>query len=186
MIKQNLDHIKGVLARADLLKSPQQVQLAVENMAAAIRDIFIDKDPLVLCVMNGSLIPSAMILSKLDFPLRVSYLHATRYQSSTTGGELEWFARPRWPLFNEHVLIIDDIFDAGTTLELVVQYCQQEGASSVRSAVLVEKLRVRSCMYRPDFIGLTIEDRYVFGVGMDYKEYLRNLPGIYAVAEVDL
>jgi len=186
MIKQHLDHIKGVLTRADLLHSPEQVQQAIDTMAVAISDALSDKDPLVLCIMHGSLIPAAMILNKLAFPLRIGYLHATRYQGAIKGGELEWFARTRWPLANENILIIDDIFDAGTTLELVVQYCQKEGASSVLSAVLVEKLRSRSCQYKPDFIGLTVEDRYVFGVGMDYKEYLRNLPGIYAVAETDL
>lgn len=186
MIKQTPDHIKGILARADLLHSNERIQQAVANMALNIRNVLADKDPLVLSIMNGGLFPTAMLLSFLDFHLRLSYLHATRYQSTTQGGTLEWIARPRWPLAGENVLIVDDIFDEGTTLELVVQYCQSEGATSVHSAVLVEKLKPRTCTYRPNFVGLTVEDRYVFGMGMDYKEYLRNLPGIYAVANTDL
>lgn len=186
MFKQNIQHIKGILDRADLLHSQSRVQQAIMEMAVNIRNVLADKDPLVLSIMNGGLVPTAMLLSQLDFPLRLSYLHATRYQSTTKGGELQWLAQPRWPLVGEHVLIVDDIFDEGTTLELVVQYCQAEGAVSVYSAVLVEKLKSRTCIYRPDFVGLTVEDRYVFGMGMDYKEYLRNLPGIYAVAASDL
>jgi len=185
-MKMDPEQIKGVLARADLLHPAERVEQAVETMAAAIREVLGHQDPLVLCVMNGAVIPTALLLTRLDFPLRLDHLHATRYQSATRGGELEWLTRPRWPLRDEHVLVVDDIFDAGTTLELIVRDCRAAGARSVHSAVLVEKLRPRDCRYRPDFVGLTVEDRYVFGVGMDYKEYLRNLPGIYAVADVDL
>lgn len=186
MMKISADQIKGVLARAELLHPAERVEQAIGSLAAAIRTVLGDKDPLVLCVMNGAVIPAALLLTRLDFPLRLDHLHATRYRSTTQGGELEWLSRPRWPLRDEHVLVVDDIFDEGTTLELIVQDCQAAGTRSVHTAVLVEKLRARSCHYRPDFVGLTVPDRYVFGVGMDYKEYLRNLPGIYAVADIDL
>jgi len=180
------EQIRGVLARAELLHSAERVEQAVATLAAAIRGVLGNQDPLVLCVMNGAVIPTALLLTRLDFPLRLDHLHATRYQGTTCGGELKWLTRPRWPLRDEHILVVDDIFDAGTTLEQIVQDCWAAGARSVHSAVLVEKLRPRECRYRPDFVGLTVADRYVFGVGMDYKEYLRNLPGIYAVAEGDL
>jgi hypoxanthine phosphoribosyltransferase len=186
MEKITPEQIKGVLARAELLHSAEHVAQAVDAMATTIRALLTNRDPLVLCVMNGAVIPAALLLMRLDFPLRLDYVHATRYQGATQGGALHWLAQPRWPLRGEHILIIDDIFDEGTTLEHIVNFCQEAGAHSVYSAVLVEKLRPRHCTYRPDFVGLTVEDRYVFGVGMDYKEYLRNLPAIYAVAESDL
>jgi len=185
-MKQSIEHIQGVKSRAEQLCSAQEVEQALERLAAAISEEFADKDPLVLCVMNGAVIPAGMLLALLDFPLRQDYIHATRYRSGTRGGELEWIAQPRIPLRDEYVLVIDDIFDAGTTLELIVESCREQGARSVHSAVLVEKLRPRECSYRPDFIGLEVADRYVFGMGMDYKEYLRNLPAIYAVADEDL
>jgi hypoxanthine phosphoribosyltransferase len=175
-----------VLSRAEQLHSAEEVAQAAERLAGAIRDELGEKNPLVLCVMNGAVIPVAMLLLRLDFPLRFDYIHATRYRGATSGGELEWIARPRMSLRDEHVLVVDDIYDEGTTLELIVGSCREQGARSVRSAVLVEKLRPRQCRYRPDFIGLEVDDRYVFGAGMDYKEYLRNLPAIYAVADEDL
>ena len=185
-MKPSIEEIRGVLSRAELLRSAQEVEQAAGRLAGEIRDELGGKDPLVLCVMNGAVIPAAMLLLRLDFPLRLDYVHATRYRSGTRGGELEWIAHPRIPLRDEHVLVVDDIYDEGTTLELIVADCREQGARSVRSAVLVEKLRTRECSYRPDFIGLEVEDRYVFGAGMDYKEYLRNLPAIYAVADEDL
>ena len=185
-MKGSIEEIKGVLSRAEQLHSAEEVAQAAERLAGAIRDELGEKNPLVLCVMNGAVIPVAMLLLRLDFPLRFDYIHATRYRGATSGGELEWIARPRMSLRDEHVLVVDDIYDEGTTLELIVGSCREQGARSVRSAVLVEKLRPRQCRYRPDFIGLEVDDRYVFGAGMDYKEYLRNLPAIYAVADEDL
>jgi hypoxanthine phosphoribosyltransferase len=179
-------HLAGIQARAEMLHSPDTVERAVDAMALAIGRGLRGRDPLLLCVMNGAVIPTAMLMLRLDFPLRLDYIHATRYQGQTRGGELHWKRHPAQPLRGEEVLIVDDIFDEGTTLSMIADYCHEQGARSVRSAVLVEKRRQRDTGYRPDFVGLEVADRYVFGAGLDYKEYLRNLPGIYAVADEDL
>jgi len=80
------------------------------------------------------------------------------------------------------VLIVDDILDEGVTLRAVADYCRDAGAREVRVAVLVQKLHDRNQVgVRPDFKGLDVPDRYVFGCGMDYREYFRNLTAIYAL-----
>jgi hypoxanthine phosphoribosyltransferase len=84
------------------------------------------------------------------------------------------------------VLVVDDILDEGVTLAAIMDFLRGQGAARVRSAVLVEKLHERkSGLRHADFVGLQVEDRYVFGYGMDYKGYLRNAPGIYAVSGDD-
>jgi hypoxanthine phosphoribosyltransferase len=118
--------------------------------------------------------------------LRLSYVHATRYREGTRGGTLEWKYRPTEAIRGEHVLVVDDIFDAGVTLEAIVKACCADGAASVTSAVLVEKMRQRKCDYRPDVVGLTAPDRYLMGYGLDYKSYFRNADGIYAAAAQDV
>jgi hypoxanthine phosphoribosyltransferase len=81
------------------------------------------------------------------------------------------------------VILIDDIFDEGNTLSALVAYCRQRGAAEVYTAVLVNKKHDRKVQgMRPDIFGLEVDDRYVFGFGMDYREYFRNLAGIYAVS----
>jgi hypoxanthine phosphoribosyltransferase len=77
--------------------------------------------------------------------------------------------------------VIDDILDEGLTLQAILDDCRKQGASEVHSAVLVKKLHERNIGTEADYVGLEVEDRYVFGFGMDYKEYLRNAPGIFAV-----
>ncbi len=185
MLKMRIlpEQAAAVRARAELLYGPAEVEAAFDRMADAISTQLSGSDPVVLCVMNGGVIPTAGLLTRLDFPLRQDYIHATRYRGATSGGELHWIKRHSEPVTGQNVLVVDDILDEGITLESIVRACREEQANSVLSAVLVEKRRPRNNQFRPDFVGLEVEDRYVFGYGMDYKGYLRNAPGIFAVAE---
>ena len=82
------------------------------------------------------------------------------------------------------VIIVDDILDEGYTLQELVAYCEAKGAKKVLSAVLLKKkLNSAPVNIVPDFLGMEVVDRYVFGWGMDYKGYLRNQSSIYAIAE---
>jgi hypoxanthine phosphoribosyltransferase len=131
--------------------------------------------------MSGAMIPAGILLSHLAFPRHIDYIHASRYRGETSGGELHWRVKPRYELQDRVVLIIDDILDEGLTLQAIIEDCKQLGAAEVYSAVLVKKLHQRNVGIEADFVGLEVADRYVFGFGMDYMEYLRNAPGIYAV-----
>ncbi len=168
--------------RAERLYTQAEVEAALDRMAEAITERLGESDPVVLCVMLGGLVPAGRLVTRLDFPLTLDYVHATRYRGGTKGHELEWIARPRTPLAGRAVLVVDDILDEGVTLAAILEDCRAQGAVSVHSAVLVDKRIGRPrALARADFTGLTVPDRYVFGYGMDYRGYLRNVPGIYAL-----
>ena len=173
----------AVYRSADQLYSREEVEATLDRMAAEITDRLGDSDPIVLCVMNGGLIPSGHLLTRLDFPLRVDYVHATRYRGEMSGRDLHWLRPPEELLEGREVLILDDILDEGITLAAIVEGCRSQGATGVYTAVLVQKQHARSNGFKADFVGLKAEDRYLFGYGMDYKGYLRNVTGIYAVAD---
>lgn len=168
---------------AECLYTSGEVQSAYDRMAQEISVKLGNEEPLVLCVMNGGLIAAGHLLTRLDFPLQMDYIHATRYGGRTEGGDLEWIARPKSALKDRTILIIDDIHDVGATLKAIIDHCRKQGAKAVYSAVLVNKLHDRKVNLVADFVGLDVGDRYVFGCGMDYKGYWRNLPAIYAVKE---
>lgn len=172
-----------VYDEAECLFERREVEAAIAQMASAITTQLAEKNPLVLAVMSGALIPAGILLSHLDFPLQIDYIHASRYRGETSGGELHWRVRPRYELAGRTVLIIDDILDEGLTLQAIIESCREQGATEVHSAVLVKKLHQRNIGIEADFVGLEVADRYLFGYGMDYKEYLRNAPGIFAVKE---
>lgn len=182
----SFQHAQDVLQQADRLYSGEEVQAAIERLAGEINTTLagLPEAVLVLPVMNGGLVLGGQLLPRLNFPMQVDYVHATRYRNTTTGRELEWKVEPQHSLEGRTLLIIDDIFDEGYTLEAVQDYCLKQGAARVLTVVLIEKEhpRARADM-TCDFIGLTVGDRYVFGFGMDYKSYHRNLDGIFAVSE---
>lgn len=175
--------IRDVYARAERIYSKQDIEAAYDRLAVAITQSLAESNPLVISVMVGGLIPAGQLLPRLDFPLQMDYLHATRYHGKTQGGELHWLVRPTHSLQDRVVLLIDDILDEGITLAAICDACRQAGARQVYTAVLLNKLHTRKSGLEADFVGLDVEDRYVFGCGMDYKDYLRNAPGIYAIPD---
>jgi hypoxanthine phosphoribosyltransferase len=178
-----LEEIKQVQATADLLHSEQEVEAAIDNMAQQINIALADCNPLLLCVMNGGTVAFGKLLTRLTMPLTIDAINASRYQNQTSGGRIEWLVKPETPLKDRTVLIVDDILDEGVTLQALCQYCREQGATHVYSAVLVDKILDHEKPLAADFIGLKVENRYLFGYGMDYKGYLRNAPGIYACKE---
>ncbi|MEO5702803.1 MAG: hypoxanthine-guanine phosphoribosyltransferase [Gammaproteobacteria bacterium] len=174
---------REVYEQADLLYSEHQVEAALTRMAAAISARLSNSNPLVLCVMTGGMVTTGKLLTQLDFPLQVDYIHVTRYRGATLGGELQWVARPACSPQDRVIIVIDDILDEGVTLAAIIDEFRELGAREVYSAVLVDKLHERKHDVQADFVGLMVEDRYVFGYGMDYHGYLRNAPGIYAVKQ---
>lgn len=172
---------KNVLGDADCLYTQKEVENALDNMASEINKKLKDKNPVIICVLTGAIIPMGHILTRLSFPLQIDYIHATRYENGISGRNVKWLSEPNIDIKNRNVLIIDDIFDEGLTLQEIIKYCKQRKVKSVETAVLVNKVHDRKVDLSPDIIGLNVEDRYLFGYGMDYKSYFRNVAGIYAV-----
>jgi len=172
-----------LLAESDLLITESEVTTAIERIAAEITSQLKESNPVLLCIMNGGLIFTGQLLTKLVFPLEVDYVHATRYGHDTNGSHLHWTVRPQLDLNGRTVLLLDDILDEGVTLAAIADYCRQQGAAKVLMAVLVEKLHLRKVTpnMHADFSGIEVGDRFLFGYGLDYKGYWRNAPGIYAV-----
>lgn len=177
-------HIKEVYASATCLHTREEVDAALDNMAYEIHNKLEDSNPILLCVMVGAVVPAGHLLTRLDFPLEVDYVHATRYRSGLQGGEIQWRAEPKTVLKDRTVIVLDDVLDGGVTLAAVVDYCKVKQAKAVYTAVLVDKERQREPggLEQADFTGIKTVNRYIIGYGLDYKEYLRNVPGIYAIA----
>lgn len=178
------DYIRDVFSKAACIYSKHQVEKAFDHMAADISHELAESNPIFLCVVIGGIIPLGNLLPRLNFPLEVDYLHATRYRKTTQGKDLQWFAKPQCIMKDRTIVVVDDILDGGLTLAEVVDYCRKQGAKKVFSVVLVDKqaARLPGGLPKADFCGLQVGNHYVFGYGMDYKGYLRNAPGIYMVA----
>jgi len=169
------------LRESDLIASAADVQAAIVRVAAEIQAKLAEAYPLVLAVMGGAVVFAGQILPKLRFPLDFDYIHATRYGTATRGAEIQWRVTPPQDIAGRAVLVLDDILDGGETMAAIRERLLAGGAGSFHAAVLVEKVLKRPKPLSADFVGLRIEDRFVFGCGMDAKGYWRNLPEIRAM-----
>ncbi|HEC25896.1 MAG TPA: hypoxanthine-guanine phosphoribosyltransferase [Gammaproteobacteria bacterium] len=177
----NLEDALLTMKEAECIHEPAVVNSAFDQMANEIEKILKDSNPIVITILQGGLIPSAKILERLNFPMEIDSVHATRYQGGLRGGKLNWKSEATLDPKGRDILLVDDILDEGVTVMAIDEYFIQKGAKRVYKAILVEKTRPRATDVTIDFVGLMVPDRYVFGCGMDYKGYWRNLNGIYAV-----
>ena len=173
----------ALLNRSELIVGATEVELALDSLASRITDALADRFPIALCIMGGAVVFAGQLLPRLGFPLEFDYLHATRYRDGTRGGEIEWSVLPRKAMSGRSVLLLDDILDEGHTLAAAKVKLLELGAAEVKIAVLADKDIGRDKPVAADFVGLTLPNRYVLGMGMDAYGLWRNLPAIYALKE---
>jgi hypoxanthine phosphoribosyltransferase len=134
-----LNEIAKIQSSADLLHNEAEVERAIDKMAEKINFQLKDKNPVFLCVMNGGVVISGKLLTRLNFPLTFDAINASRYQNKTSGGEIQWIYTPGTSLKDRAILIVDDILDQGLTLQAIIHFCLDQGANSVYTAVLIDK-----------------------------------------------
>ena len=167
---------------ARLLVDRAAVDTAFDRLATALQPL-VEREPCVMLgVLLGGLMPLARLASQLHGDFVLDTCRVGRYGDATRGGIPKWLAQPRAELRDRHVLLVDDIYDEGLTLEFIAHHCRQAGARHVTTVVLVRKLHSRALAgVKPDVVGLEVGDEFVFGCGMDYRGHWRHLPEIWAV-----
>ena len=167
------------------LVSAEQIQTSIDRLAAEIREREAGRPLTVIAVMTGSIIFLADLIRKLDMPLRVGVIQARSY-AGTERGSLAVNADMLPDVSGRDVLVIDDIFDTGHTLREVLNFLDELGARSIRTAVLVLKQGKQLVTLRPDYVGFEIPDVFVVGYGLDYNDAYRNLPYLAALEPADI
>lgn len=169
---------------AVIVATETEVEHAYQRLAAELQRFVSAGDCILIGIMMGGMIPMVRLAGMLSGDFSMDYCQVSRYRGAEQGGELEWLQAPHLGLDGRTVLLVDDIYDEGLTLEYVATRCSELGAEQVVSTVLVQKQHERSVgQVPPDFVGLSVADHYVFGCGMDYRHRWRNLPAIYALKE---
>jgi hypoxanthine phosphoribosyltransferase len=172
-----------ILETAEEIFPAERIAEEVSRVAKEVTRKLAERHPLVLAVMRGSVIFSGQLLPQLRFPLHFDYLDVTRYGAATVGGHITWKVSPGTAVAGRVVLVVDDILDEGHTLAAVRSKLVEAGAVEVYAAVLAQKDTGREKPIAPDFVGVTVPNRYVFGCGMDVRGAWRNLPAVYAVKD---
>ena len=180
-----LEEAARVRETAREIATPEEVEATFDRLAGGIADVLADENPIVLAAMQGGAFTAVELCRRFEFPYEFDFIHVTRYGRSLSGGKLNWRVMPSLELQGRTVLLVDDILDRGITLAALYEELQRSGVSKLYSAVLVSKmLETPRDRVTVDFVGLHVEDVYVFGCGMDYKDYWRGLKALYAAEPV--
>ena len=177
----SIQEANSILDGAEEIYSATDIIEVLSQLATDITTVLSDQNPVVLCIMNGAIIFSGQLLPLLKFPLSFDYLHVTRYNNATQGGQINWKMAPQPCIEGRVVLVLDDVLDEGITLAAIQEKVMDCGAKAFYSAVLADKTIEKPKSFQADFVGLTLPNRYVFGFGMDIHGAWRNLPAIYAI-----
>lgn len=165
----------------EVLVSSQAIEEKVAEYAAIIDREYDGKELTLIMVMKGSLCISADLIRHLHVPTTIEYLKASSYgENGMTAGAIRLHGLEALEIKDKHVLVVDDIFDTGKTMTTILAQLEARQPASLRSMVLLLKRVPRNTDYRPDYCLFQIENRFVIGYGLDYKERYRGLPGIYA------
>ncbi|WP_119328599.1 hypoxanthine-guanine phosphoribosyltransferase [Cysteiniphilum halobium] len=185
MSKITPSFIKEVFDASRVIVSQEALEVSFEKVATEIKQKHIKDNPIAVCVMNGGLFITSEIVKRLNFPLQVDYIHASRYGNEYTGTNmLNWVKTPNINPQGRTVILFDDILDGGLTLSEVKRYYEDRDALNVLTAVMLDKQapRDKGGLIKADYYGLEVENEFLFGFGLDYHGYMRNVPEIRAVA----
>lgn len=160
-----------------VLITTEQIQQRIAEMAAQIGPEYRGRPLTIVGVLTGSLMFVADLVRRLDIPLRIGLIQASSYRGkTTTPGKLQLGMEILSDVRGRHVLLLDDILDTGQTLGHLVRYLIDQGALSVRIAVLLRKQGRQVHPVHVDFVGFEIPDEFVVGYGLDYNDEYRQLP----------
>ncbi|GMV92075.1 MAG: hypoxanthine phosphoribosyltransferase [Candidatus Hydrogenedentota bacterium] len=161
-----------------------QIQAAVTRLAAEISERYRNCDTLVMVVvLKGGTIFASDLMRRISLPLAVEYIRAKSYDGIDSLGDVLLPVLPEQPLRGKSVLVIEDILDTGRTTSAIMKTLNEHDPASLELCVLLDKPSRRVVPVDAQYIGITIEDRFVVGYGLDHDERYRNLPEIYTLEE---
>ncbi|HSX03552.1 MAG TPA: hypoxanthine phosphoribosyltransferase [Rhabdochlamydiaceae bacterium] len=164
----------------ELLISPEDIKEKIQQTAKKLDAEYDNEEVTVVMVMKGAVCLAADLIRELHVPAALEYMKASSYGGRMDRGELKITGIDHLDLNGKNVLVVDDIFDSGATMEGVLAKLQEKNPKSLKSLVLLMKNVPHATTYRPDYVLFEIEDRFVIGYGLDFNEYYRGLPGVYA------
>jgi adenylate kinase len=158
---------------------------AVDEVAAKINADYKDsgKVPVVLCVLNGSIVFSGYLLTKLEFPCELAAIRVTSYEGTRSTGNIKDVLGLTTDVDGRDVILIEDIVDTGNTIIKLCEHLAFRGAKVVKICTMFTKPEVYHYDRKLDYVGMEIQNKFVVGFGLDYNQLGRNIPGLYILDE---
>jgi hypoxanthine phosphoribosyltransferase len=161
------------------------IQQKVRGLAVQINEDYQHKTPLFLPILNGSFMFAADLIKQVEIPCRVSFVKISSYVGTASSGQLKTLIGLEESLFNQDIIIVEDIVDTGLTLQKIVEELKSLGTRSVEVMALLRKQPAREKGINVKYVGFEIENEFVLGYGLDYDGLGRNFKEIYKAKSIN-
>lgn len=163
----------------------EKLEKAFDEVAAKINADFKDTKeiPILLCVLNGSVMFCSELMKRLDFPIEFSSVRLASYEGTTSTGVTRKVLGLTTAIKNRTVIAVEDIVDTGKTIVDLCELMKEAGAKDVRICTMLYKPEVYKKDVKLDYVGMAIKNKFIVGFGLDYDQLGRNYKDIYILDE---
>ena len=161
-----------------ILLSEETIRRRVEELGKLLTEEYAGKDPVVVGVLKGVVVFYSDMIRQMKVPCQMDFMWLSSYSGTNSTGELIVRRDVSVDIKDRHVLILEDIYDTGTSLDFTYRHLMSKGPASLKICTLLDKPERRKpgITLKPDYVGFTIPNEFVVGYGLDYNEHFRNLP----------
>ncbi|WP_291858478.1 hypoxanthine phosphoribosyltransferase [Marinilabilia sp.] len=159
------------------------IKKALWEMAEKMNKELRDKNPLMICILNGSFMFSSDLMKLIDFPCEISFVKLSSYDGMGSTGKVKHLIGLNEEIEGRTVVLLEDIVDTGVTIENLMKQLESQKPKDVRVATLLFKPEACKKDVKLDYVGMEIPNEFIVGYGLDYDGYGRNLPDIYTVTD---
>lgn len=162
-----------------ILLTEEQIQQKVSELAAQLSEEYAGKNPIFVGVLKGVVMFYADVVKRVTVPCQMDFMWISSYKG-TSSGEMVVRKDVSADIKGRHVVILEDIYDSGKSLNFTYHHLLKKEPASLRICTLLDKPEGRLAGYtlKADMVGFEIPNEFVVGYGLDYDEYYRNLPYI--------
>ena len=162
----------------EILLTEEQIQAKVKELAAQISKEYAGKDPVFVGVLKGVVIFFADMVRNIDIPCQIDFMNIASYSGTSSTCRTEIRKDVSVDIKDRHVIILEDIFDTGTSLTFTVNHLKNKEPASLKVCTFLDKPERRNpgVTLKPEYVGYTIPNEFVVGYGLDFNEHYRNLP----------
>ena len=161
-----------------ILLSEQQIQTRIQELGEVLTKEYADKNPVIVGVLKGVVVFYADMIRHIQVPCQLDFMWISSYAGADSTGKMLVRQDVTADIEGRHVLILEDIFDTGNSLEFTVNHLKKQNPASIKICTLLDKPERRRAgvTLKADYVGFTIPNAFVVGYGLDYNEKYRNLP----------
>ena len=163
---------------AQILLTEEQIKNRISELGEVLTREYADKNPVIVGVLKGVVMFYADMIREIKVPCQMDFMWISSYSGTHSTGNMMVRQDLSSDIKDRHVLILEDIFDTGNSLDFTVKHLKNRGPASIKICTLLDKPERRNprVTLKADYTGFTIPNEFVVGYGLDYDEHYRNLP----------